>query len=514
MVLNRKITSLLSVFLIGGYYLGYGQQQKPNILFIYTDDQAAWDIGVGNNYNEEGPDYITRKNVNGAYQTYSPNLDKLAEEGAYFTNSFVSTPVCSPSRVSLLTGQYASEYGVYDFIPPPGHKLYEPDKEIGMSPDSLTFAEVLKNNGYATALVGKWHVGDWQKETMKKYHPTNNGYDYFMGLTGGGISPKDPKLEKEGKLQRFEGYTSDILTEHAIGFIRENAGRPFLLSLHYRAPHGPWLPLNDKDWKPYENLDPEIPNPDYPGLLTEVVKKRIREYMSSTSGVDRNLGRISDLLKELGIEDNTIVIFTSDNGYNMGHNGIEHKGNGFWVTKGPHPAKGNLAKRSRPNMYDTSLKVPAIIKWPGVIRPGTVYDEIISNLDWYPTLAEMTQSDIPSGKILRGRSLVPLLKGKAENWPDDFYAEYSQINYSQAYMRTYRTPEWKLVKDFLNPGRDELYHIAEDPEEHINLFSGERPEIKQVKKELTEQILEKMKEIKDPLLGHLDKDLKVTGKFY
>ncbi|MEQ9217822.1 MAG: sulfatase-like hydrolase/transferase [Cyclobacteriaceae bacterium] len=461
----------------------------PNILFIYTDDQADWGLGRSGNA-----------------QIHTPNLDRLASEGAYLPNSFVTTPVCSPARVSLVTSQYASEHNVLDFIPQIGHRLYNPEVEIGLSPESITFPEVLKDSGYRTGLVGKWHVGIWTEEGSKKYHPTNHGYDYFMGLNGGGTTPVDPPLEVDGKMQQFKGLTTDILTDHAMDFIRNRDDRPFLLSLHYRAPHAKWLPVADEDWAPYEQLDPMIPNPAYPDLDIEKVKRKMKEYMASISGVDRNVGRVLNLLKELGIEEETIVIFTSDHGYNMGHNGIEHKGNGYWILNTEVPAQENLAKNSRPNMYDNSLKVPAIIKWPGVTKPGIVIEENFTSLDWYPTIVEMARSELPNEQPIRGKSLVPLLKAENVIWNNDIYSEYSMINYSNAYMRSYRTPEWKLVRDFLNPERDELYHISADPEENINLIHDPRPEVKDIIKKLHLKIVDKMQEIEDPLLSETKVD--------
>ncbi len=462
---------------------------QPNIIFIYTDDQADWGLGKsGNN------------------QIHTPNLDQLAGEGAYLPNSFVTTPVCSPARISLMTSQYASEHNVLDFIPQIGHRLYDPDVEIGLSPESITFPEVLKEAGYRTGLVGKWHVGIWTEEGSKKYHPTNHGYDYFMGLNGGGTSPVDPPLEVDGKMQQFKGLTTDILTDYAMEFIRNADDRPFLLSLHYRAPHAKWLPVADEDWAPYEILDPEIPNPNYPDLDIEKVKRKMKEYMASISGVDRNVGRVLNLLNEMGIEEETIVIFTSDHGYNMGHNGIEHKGNGYWILNTEVPAQGNLAKNSRPNLFDNSLKVPAIIKWPGVTKPGMVIDENCTSLDWYPTIVEMAGAKLPQEQPIRGMSMGPLLKAENIVWDNDIYSEYSMINYSNAYMRSYRTPEWKLVRDFLNPERDELYHISSDPEENNNMIDDPGPEVQERIEALHHNIVEKMREIGDPLLSDKEVD--------
>jgi uncharacterized sulfatase len=464
------------------------QSNKPNILFIYTDDQAYWTLGVSGNE-----------------QAYSPNLDRLASQGAFFENAFVTTPVCSPSRVSLMTGQYASEYGVLDFIAQPGHKLYDPENPVGLDPQSITFPEVLTQVGYTNGLVGKWHVGDWtEKDSDQRYHPTNQGYHYFMGITGGGESPIDPMLEEDGVVKKFDGLTVDILTDRAMAFLEKNQDKPFLLSVHYRSPHGKWLPVADQDWDPYEDMDMNVPHPDYPNLDMDKVKTKMKEYMASSTGVDRSVGKLLKQLENLGIAENTIVIFTSDHGYNMGHNGIEHKGNGYWITKQEHPATENIAKNSRPNLYDQSLHVPVIIRWPGVIKQGTRVQQTFSNLDWYPTVLEMVSTDIPRDKILRGRSVVPILKGeKIENWDNDLYTEYSMINYSTALMRSYRTPEWKLVKDFKDPSRDELYHLAKDPEERVNLISQNTADIKAIISQLTKNIYNKMEENGDPLLDSI-----------
>ena len=483
-MMDNKNLPLVLFFLLLVSFPSTAQQARPNILFIYTDDQAPWALGASGDPN-----------------AHTPNMDRLAAEGAYLKNAFVTTPVCSPSRVSLMTSQYAEEYGILDFIPHPNHRLYDPENDKGLDPESITFAEVLQEAGYTTGLVGKWHLGDWTQTEDKKYHPTNHGFDYFMGLTGGGTTPDNPVLEKDGVVREFEGLTTDILTDHAIEFIENNAQGPFLLNLHYRAPHGRWLPVAEEDWAPYADMDPHLPNPAYPDLDVEKAKRKMREYLASTSGVDRNIGRILDLLEELEISGNTIVIFTSDHGYNMGHNGIEHKGNGIWITKTLPPATEHIAAKYRPNLYDNSLKVPAIVRWPGVIEPGATIEQTTSNLDWYPTIVEMAGAELPKEETIRGRSLLPLLKGEdVEVWNNDFFAEYSMVNYCEAYMRCYRTTEWKLVKDFLNPERDELYHIARDPEENINLIQDCRAEVKAIIKQLEDKLTARMAEINDPVL--------------
>ena len=462
--------------------------RPPNIVFIYTDDQAEWTLGASGNY-----------------QAHTPNLDRLASEGAYMTNSLVTTPVCTPARASIMTSRYASEFNLLDFIAQPGHVLYDENADIGLPPTTVTFAEVLQDAGYRTGLVGKWHLGDWTEAPDQKYHPTNHGFDYFMGLTGGGTSADDPPLEEDGVVETHEGLTTDILTDRALDFIERNAEEPFLLNIHYRAPHGPWLPVDEADWAPLADMEMEVPHPEYPGLDVDRVRRRMKEYLASTAGVDRNVGRLLETLDRLGLRENTVVVFTSDHGYNMGHNGIEHKGNGIWITRTIPPDTETIPGRYRPNLYDHSLRVPAIVRWPGVVEPGLVIDETVSSLDWYPSLVEMAGVALPEGVPVRGRSVVPLLSGKSPpDWDNDFYAEYSMTHYAQAYMRAYRTPEWKLVVDFRNAGRDELYHLASDPEERINRINDASPEAQAARERLRERIVNKMEQLTDPLLDAID----------
>ncbi len=456
----------------------------PSVLFVYTDDQAPWGFGAS-----------------GYAQAHTPHIDQLASEGVYLKNSFVTTPVCSPARASLMTSRYASEYGILDFIPHPGHRLYDSTKTMGLDPASVTFAEVIRASGYVTGLVGKWHLGDWTVSESDTYHPTNHGFGYFMGLTGGGTTPADPTLEEDGVVRTLPGLTTDILTDRAIDFLRRHRGQPFLLCLNYRAPHSRWLPVADEDWAPYEDLDPIIPNPDYPGLDVERVKRMTREYLASITGVDRNLGRVLRVLDELSLTRSTVVVFTSDHGYNMGHNGIYHKGNGIWATTSLPEATRNIAAKYRPNMYDHSIRVPAIVRWPGVVRAGSVIEQTTTSLDWYPTLVEITGADLPAEHAVRGRSMVPLLEGEAPaDWNQDYYGEYSMINYCRAFMRCYRTPEWKLVRDFLNPDRDELYDLQNDPAEAHNLIGESDARIERIIRRLDAKIREHMDQNNDRLL--------------
>lgn len=461
-------------------------EEPPNIVYVYTDDQAAWAVGTA----------VQRGWFNDVPSAHTPNMDRLAREGAIFRNFFCTTPVCSPARAAQMTGRYASEFGIDDFIPMPGHKLYDPDHQVALDPSqSVTFAEVLQQNGYRTGLVGKWHLGDWTAVGNERFHPTNHGFDYFMGLTGGGTRTVNPELEEDGIVRQFAGLTIDILTDRALKFIERSKDQPFLLCLHTRAPHGAWLPVDPDDWAPYEKLDAQIPNPDYPDLNVTKMKRQMGEYLASTSGVDRNLGRVLDRLDQLRLTDQTIVIFSSDHGYNMGHNGIWHKGNGIWATRSPptqtHQGTRVISDKYRPNMYDHSLRVPMIVRWPSVVKAGMVVEDTASSLDVFPTIAAMAGVKLPFDLPIDGRSLVPLLKGESSaDWNQDLYAEYQMVNYANADLHCYRTPEYKLIQDSRNSGRDEFYDLVNDPNESRNLINDERLEIRSALSDLKEKLLQ------------------------
>lgn len=453
---------------------------RPNILFILTDDQAPWALGAS-----------------GHPHAKTPHMDRLFNQGAYLVNSFVVTPVCSPSRASLVTGRYGSELGITDWINPRSEKTH------GLNPDTVTWPKLIAQAGYQTALVGKWHLG-----TEDRFHPTVFGYKHFMGFRSGGTTPTNPLLEVKGQNQKVEGFTPDILTDDAIAFLRgtaeQNKRVPFLLSLHFRAPHTRWLPVRDEDLAPFQDIDPRIPNPDYPKLNVERVKKMTREYLASVASVDRNLGRLMTELDELDLTENTIVIFTSDHGYNMGHNGIWHKGNGHWVLTEPPPATKNIPKGQRPNMYDNSIRVPTAVRWPGKIAPGTVIKETVSNIDWFPTLLTMAGVDLSTQKQFRGRNMTDLLQGSRDKWSDHLFCQYSTHHQSRTHMRMYRTPEWKLIRDFRNEGRDELYDLTADPAETTNLIDSDGEKAKWARNALGQALLIRMREIGDPALADSD----------
>lgn len=407
---------------------------RPNIVFLYTDDQAQWALGAYGNADIK-----------------TPNLDRLAHRGAIFRSAFTVTPVCSPSRAALMTSRYPSELGIADWIDP----RKEPD--IGLAPSAITWPELLKGFGYSTMLAGKWHLG-----TRDEFHPTRQGFDAFFGFRDGSNRPIDPRLEVDGRPQELKGSLPDLLVEAGLRFIGANRGRPFLLSIHFRAPHVPYTPVPEQDSAPYRSLDPTIP--DVRALPRDRVKQIYREYYASVSSVDRNVGRLLAKIDELGLTSKTLIIFTSDHGYMIGHHGLWHKGNAVWLIEGKTGA--------RPNIFDDAARVPLLISWPGVIAPGTTITRVVSNLDLFPTILELAGLGVPANLTIRGRSLVPLIRGQAPAWDDTVFGQYDMHHTAVARMRMIRTPEWKLIRHLEPDGADELYHLASDPGETQNLANS------------------------------------------
>jgi len=476
---KRALILCFASLLVSSLASVQAQSKRPNIVFIQTDDQAGWALGVSGNRD-----------------AHTPNLDRFFREGAYLRNAFVSTPVCSPSRASLITSRYGSELGVTDWINP------NVEPEIGLSPEVVTWPKLLAEAGYFNGLIGKWHLG-----TQDRYHPSKFGFKYFMGFRAGGEATKDPKLEINGEVKQVEGFTVDIVTEDAIRFLRERRDSTFMLMLNYREPHAAYLPVTEEDWRKVATLDPQVP--EYPDLDAPRAKKIMREYLASVAALDRNVGRLLATIDELKLRDNTVVIFTSDHGYNIGHHGVWHKGNGHYILNSTPNSSSREPQYQRPNVFDTSLRTPTAVRWPGVIKSGIEVKHTVTNLDWFPTILNIAGLDRPANTVIRGRDITPLLRGRNTRWDDDLYVEWSQHHYVKTHLRMYRTPEWKLVRDFLNPGKDELYHLKVDPGEKRNLISD--PSARVIKLNLEAKMIERMRANNDPALK-AEKVAKQEGK--
>jgi choline-sulfatase len=440
------------------------QARRLNVISVVTDDQARWSVGAYGNR-----------------ESRTPNMDRLAREGARFTNAFVATPVCSPSRASFLTGKYGTQVGITDYIAP-----NEAAAGAGLPPGTATWPAVLQQHGYRTGLFGKWHLG-----THSQFHPRRHGFDHFFGSLAGSFPPRDPKLELDGQETQMKGAGSDLVMDEALRFIESNRARPFAALIHFREPHLPYTPMPEEDTALFRDLDPTVPPAK--GLDAAQVKQFYRDYYAAVHAVDRNLGRLLRRLDELGLAGNTIVLFTSDHGYNIGQHGIHTKGNGYWIAGGVNGPK-------RPNMWDTSLTVPLIVRWPGVVKPGTVVAEYVSNIDTFASVLGMLGLPMPGGVRQEGMDFAPLLRGEKVAWRDTIFGQYDLHNAGLAYMRMIRTGEWKLVRHHHANLLDELYNLKDDPEEAQNLYA--QPAHAAVRDELQRRLTAWQRAINDPLLAH------------
>ena len=459
-----RLTRMITVFigLLGIYTNGAlsmpvksaaDQPMKWNIISIVTDDQAVWAMGAYGNT-----------------EIMTPNMDRLAREGVRFTNCFVASGVCTPSRVSFLTGLYSTQVGVTD-AHPVGDLLRLP-------PGVPTWPRALKKFGYNTGLIGKWHLG-----RVKECYPTNFGLDYFFGFLQGSSTPMDPILYHGDHIpQKFEGPLPDILTTDAIRFIEKRRDEPFALMLHYRAPHWPHSPVPEEDMEPFKDLDPTVPivdpsnaivdddqdqpTPESIAYHVEKLKGQYVRYYASVHSVDRNLGRLLAKLDELNLTQNTIVLFTSDNGFLLGYRGLNGKSGASTFLRHHHADWPSVR-----NMYDLSLRVPLIVRWPGVVEPGTVIDELVSNIDTYPSILGMLDIPRAADDPDQGMDFSPLLRGEDVGWRDAIFGQYETYALGNAeFLRMIRTKKWKLVRTYLGPTGNQLFDLEKDPEEMNNLY--------------------------------------------
>ena len=424
--------------------------KKPNILFILTDDQGAWAMGCAGNTDIE-----------------TPNLDRIARQGVRFDNFFCASPVCSPARASILTGMIPSAHGVQDWIRSGnldqdllGDKKDDPyyaceSKPIPYLEGMITYTDVLKENGYHCALSGKWHLGD----SIRPQH----GFEKWFTIGRGGCYYNKADIVEEGNISYETRYITNVITDKALDYMREFGGKedPFYLSVHYTAPHSPW----DEDQHPAEYIEryrdcgftatPDLPIhpnqvPTAPFGTGEVRKSLLRGYYAAITAMDAEVGRLLDELEAQGLEQDTIVMFMADNGMNMGHHGIWGKGNGTFPF----------------NMYDTAVKVPFLVSWPGHYPQGLVSQRMCSQYDFFQTLMDMLGIDreLPAG--LPGRSFADVFSGHdSGDGAVVIYDEYGPT-------RMIRTREWKYIHRYPY-GPDELYHLTEDPDENENLIECE-----------------------------------------
>lgn len=430
---------------------GYSQA-RPNIVFILVDDLRPDELGVS-----------------GHPVVKTPNIDRLAREGAMFRNAFATTPLCSPSRANILTGQYARANGIID-------NTNRSEQTHRMQ----TFPLLLNQAGYDTAFLGKWHMGN--DATRRP------GWDYWVCMEGQGKS-YDPELNVNGQTSVAQGYVTDILDEHALRFINQQRQKPFLLYYSHKNLHPETVQRDDgsrarpeDSWRfapppGKENLyaDDHIPRApssgrppfgkpallrkigDLPplGLDTSTTDEIIRERWRILAAVDESLGKLRDALETAGQLENTLIVFTSDQGFFYGEHGL---------------------RTERRLAYEEMLRIPAIVRHPSTVRAGLRPDQMVLTIDWAPTLLEIGGAPIP--EYIQGRSMLPILKGGADELRDAFFVEYySDITYPRIQKMGYnaiRTDDWKYIRYLELEGMDELYNLSEDPYEMNNLVNDPR----------------------------------------
>jgi N-acetylglucosamine-6-sulfatase len=437
--------------------------KRPNMVVILVDDMR-WD-----EYGEAGHNYIK-----------TPNIDRIVKEGACFANAFATTPLCSPSRASFLTGQYAHTNGIID-------NTARNEQSHGLN----TFPKQLNNNGYATAFIGKWHMGN---DNSKR-----PGFDYWASLKGQGEAV-DPTLNINGKQQTVKGYVTDILIDQSLQFINQVRNQPFLLYLAHKALHpnviqnddGKVVNIGEGDFVPAERHlgmyqssvfsrrpNYNIPPLDKPALMrkiegvsplsteTSTKEKTIRERSEMLMAVDEGLGKIIKVLEDKGELDNTIIVFTSDHGYWYGEHCLD------------------LERRLA---YEEAIRIPMLVRYPPLIKAGIKPKQMVLSIDLASTLLDIAGQT--PGTHLQGKSWVPIFNGTVKDWRKSFLVEY----YSDTVFPRILKMGYKAVRDnrykYIHyvdlEGMNELYDLAKDPYELHNLISNPKMfrTLKKMKKEL------------------------------
>lgn len=409
--------------------------KKRNVIFILSDDQGMWALGAAGN-----PEIIT------------PNLDRLAAEGMMFDNFFCASPVCSPARATLLTGRIPSQHGIHDWLKDENKK----QEEIEYLKGIRGYTDYLHANGYQCALSGKWHLGN-------SACPQKGFTRWFCHKSGGGPYYNAP-IYKEGKLYYEERYVTDAITEDALEFLEgTRQDVPFYLYVGYTAPHAPWLDNHPREYTdmykdcPFSYIPKQERHPDSIYLTDEVARnerENLIGYYASVTAMDAGIGRIIDKVEKMGLREETLIIFSSDNGFSCGQHGFWGKGNGTFPI----------------NMYDSSVKVPFIASQPGIIPQNVRNDALLSAYDFMPTLLEYLDIAVEEEdkEGLPGRSFVKALYG------EDFSGEEAVVILDEyGPNRMIRSKEWKYIRRYPY-GPDEMYNLCSDPGETDNLLTRQQ----------------------------------------
>ncbi len=418
-------SAILGLFATGrGLAMPRDQRTRPNIVFIMADDLGYADLSC---YGQ--PDFET------------PNLDRLASQGIRLTSAYANSPVCSATRLALITGRY--QYRL-----PAG--LEEPLglTDVGLPVEHPTLPSLLRANGYATALIGKWHLG-----SLPRFGPMKSGYEHFWGIRGGGVDYYTHKVGNTPDLwdgmQQVEevGYLTDLLGEKAVSTISDlsQKNRPFFLSLHFTAPHWPWESADSEG----EAESRRLAESKQPFATFHLDGGSRKTYANMVTRLDFQVGNVLKALERAGVAENTIVIFTSDNGGERFSN--------VWPFSG-----------RKTELLEGGLRVPAIVRWPGHISGGSMSDQVNMSMDWMPTLLEAAGVSADPHYPVDGISFLDVLLGRAE--PSSRAVFWRYLNMQQ---QACRIGDWKYLKINENTF---LFNVVTDPLERAN-FKDREPEI-------------------------------------
>lgn len=421
------------------------EERPPNIVFILADDLGWSDLPVyGNRFNE------------------APNLELLASEGVRFTNAYAANPVCSPTRASIQTGQYPARIGINDFITGhwrPYERMRVPINKTQYLPAHYeTIGEVMQKAGYATGYFGKWHLGNSEEQL-----PKNQGYDKSVVYNGGGFFDYNSRMTPQGDFPEGK-VLSEALTDLSVDFVNENKSRPFFLFLAHYDVH---VQLDAQE----HLIEKYLKKPKAEGYPSNAV------YAAMVENLDTSVGRIMNTLQALNLEDNTVVVFFSDNG------GLVSR-----FDKIPLLAKERLkyyegdtlqyvASSNRPlraekgTIFEGGIREPFIVKWPGTTRPGSTSDALVSSVDLLPTFAEIANFKELGNQVIDGQSLVHGLQGNQMDTERTLFWHYPVYHHAVP-ASAIRKGDWKLIH-FLDDGHKELYNLKDDLGENNDLSKTE-----------------------------------------
>jgi len=401
----KKTSSLLWIF----SSIILSAQTRPNIIYIMADDMGYADLSC-----------YGRKD----YQT--PNLDRLASQGIKFINAYAAAPVCTPTRVAFFTGRYPARLSVGLYEPlAEGHK----DSLLGLTPETPSIAGLLKKAGYETYLVGKWHLG-----YLPAFSPMANGFDYFFGFHAGAtdyISHVDqvgkPDLYENDEPIKKEGYITDLFMEKATEIISKSHQKPFFLAITFNAPHWPWQGPGDK---------PYVSNWREGGSAAI--------YAAMMKSLDDAVGKIVRTIDDLKLSNNTVIIFTSDNG------GEQYSDNGIY-------------KDGKMSLHEGGIREPAFVRWPGKIKENSITNQVVTTMDWSATILSIANAAADPKFPLDGIDIMPIMTGKKKETERTLYWRIFQRNQHKAM----RDGKWKYFQD--EKGNEYLFDLSADPKEDNNL---------------------------------------------